>query len=69
MRWGSVKVWKSSSAVVRNSSDAVTVVVLTATLLVEVVVVVLGAEVSLAALWGWNAGFGKPLEGFTPGAC
>lgn len=27
-RWGSVKVWNSSSAVVRNSSDAVTVVVL-----------------------------------------
>lgn len=40
IRCGSVKVLYNSSAVVRNSSDAVTVAVLTATFLLEVVVVV-----------------------------
>lgn len=38
-RCGSVKVLYNSSAVVRNSSDAVTVAVLTATFLLDVVVV------------------------------
>lgn len=39
MRWGSVNVVYNSSAVVRNSSEAVTVVVLTEILPVDVVVV------------------------------
>lgn len=47
MRCGSVKVLYNSSAVVRNSSDAVNVVTLTATFLsddVEVVVAVAGVS-------------------------
>lgn len=60
---------KSSSAVVRNSSEAVTVVVLMATLPVDVVVVaVVEAAWGLVA-WGWTGTAGKPLEGSTPGAC
>jgi len=46
MRWGSVKVLYSSSAVVRISSDADTVVVFTATLPVVEVVVVVAAGAS-----------------------
>lgn len=50
MRCGSVKVMYNSSAVVRNSSDAVNVVTLTATFLSDVVVVVVAvAGVSFLA--------------------
>lgn len=67
-RWGSVNVWNISSAVVRNSSVAVTVVVLTEDLPVVVVVVVLEGR-GVRSLSGCHVGVAKPLEGLEPGVC
>ena len=64
-RCGSVKVWNISSAVVRNSSLAVTVVVLTD----EVPWVCVTEEVAFSGCLsfdGCHVGVEKPLEGFEP---
>ena len=67
MRWGSVKVWNISSAVVLNSSVAVTVVVFTEDL--ELVVTAKGALTGTGLLEGCHVGVEKPLDGLDPEVC
>lgn len=65
-RCGSVKVWNISSAVVRNSSLAVTVVVLTEEVPVVCVFVEVDFVVGCLSFCGCHVGVEKPLEGFEP---